>query len=63
MSVLFQPSRAFRRTVMGKPCQACGLLLHHRDVVAVRTDDALLYLHEACALSVLEHIAGEDDES
>lgn len=64
--MIIRPNRAGRRAASGKLCPACGVRLHWVDVVAVRTDDSLIYIHEQCALAIAESAdaaAREGDES
>jgi hypothetical protein len=59
VSNVFQPARALRRTQSGKVCPACGVRMHHADVVALRTEDQLIYLHGQCALAIAERADSE----
>jgi hypothetical protein len=42
-------SRTGRRWAAGKPCLLCGLVLHHKDAVLLRTEDQQHIVHNACA--------------
>jgi len=50
----FRPSRALRRQIAGQPCPACGLRLHHVEVVAWAHENRTHFLHPACVSLLLE---------
>lgn len=50
----FRPSRALRRQIAGQPCPACGLRLHHVEVVAWAHEGRTLFLHPACVSLLIE---------
>lgn len=63
-SLFITPNRETRRDVAGRPCCACDVPLKQSEVFGVRTDEAILWFHEACVSALLRQGAetGESDE-
>jgi hypothetical protein len=56
---IIRTNRQHRRTINGQVCPACNVRMHHADIVALRTDDQLIYLHGQCALAIAEQADAE----
>lgn len=63
MSILFRPARAFRREQTGKACPVCETRMHWSDIVAIRGESDLIWLHESCALAIAEQADAEARET
>lgn len=50
---IFSPNRETRREIAGRPCCACNEAMAAADIIGVRTDDAVLWMHGACVRSLL----------
>lgn len=62
---IFRPSREFRRQQSGKFCPACGTRMHWQDVVALRGEKDLTFLHVQCAhdIAAAADAEAQDTES
>jgi hypothetical protein len=59
---IFKPNREQRRQVDGRLCAACIEPMAQADILGVRTDDAVLWMHDSCIGQLLAN-ARKDDES
>lgn len=58
---IFKPNRETRRDVAGRPCAACNESMNQSDLLGVRTDDAVLWMHGNCVKQLLTN--AREDES
>lgn len=59
---IFKPNRETRRLVAGRPCAACNEEMRQVDILGVRTDDAVLWMHGACIKQLLANAAETETE-
>lgn len=59
---IFKPNRDQRRQVAGRPCCSCNEEMLSADVLGVRTEEAVLWMHGYCIKQLLENAAPEETE-